>query len=99
MVVAAGELDARAIERFDPYLRRLQADNDLIVDLWDVTGCDAAGIAVLREAAERASEAGWGFAVVIDPGGPCGEAFESAGVGIPAYHDRHTARAALQTSS
>ena len=67
MVVASGELDAKTTERFDPYLRRLQAGNDLIVDLWDVAHCDPIGIATLAEASERATEAGWGFAVVIDP--------------------------------
>ena len=80
MVVASGELDAKATERLDPYLRRLQAGNDLIVDLWDVA-LRPVGIAALADAKERATEAGWGFAVVIDPAGPCGEAFESAGVG------------------
>ena len=98
MVVASGELDATSTERLDPYLRRLQAGNDLIVDLWDVARCDPVGIATLAEAKDRATEAGWGFAVVIDPAGPCGEAFEAGGVAIPAFHDRHTARAALQTS-
>jgi anti-anti-sigma factor len=98
MVVAAGELDAKTADRLDPYLRRLQAGNDLIVDLWDVDHCDPIGIAALADAMERATEDGWGFAVVIDPAGACGESFEAAGVGFPAYHDRHTARAALQHS-
>jgi anti-anti-sigma regulatory factor len=98
MVVASGELDAKSTERLDPYLRRLQVGNDLIVDLWDVVHCDPVGIATLAEARERAVADGWGFAVVIDPAGPCGAALESAGADIPAFHDRHVARAALQNS-
>lgn len=98
MVVASGELDAKTSDRLDPYLRRLQAGNDLIVDLWDVDNCDPIGIAALADAKERATEDGWGFAVVIDPAGPCSEAFEAAGVAIPAFHDRHTARASLQSA-
>jgi anti-anti-sigma regulatory factor len=100
MVVAAGELDTSTTERLAPYLRRLQAGNDLIVDLWDVTRCDPVGIVALDEARERAQEAGWGFAVVVDPAGPCGEAIDGADLetAIPAFHDRHAARAALQHS-
>lgn len=100
MVVASGELDARTAERLAPYLRRLQAGNDLIVDLWDVLKCESDAIPVLEEAKLRADEAGWGFAVVVDPAGPCGGAFDSAGVAdtIPTFHDRHTARSALQHS-
>ena len=60
MVVAAGELDANRTDRLDPYLRRLQSGDDLIVDLWDVVRCDPGGIAALAEASERATEAAGG---------------------------------------
>lgn len=98
VVVAAGELDAGTAERFEPYVRRLQAGNDLVVDLWDITRCDSAGIAELDEAKRRADEAGWGFAVVIEPASACAEALKASSAGIPAFNDRHAARAALQHS-
>jgi hypothetical protein len=94
MVVASGELDGQTGERLAPYLRRLQPGNDLIVDLWDVVACDAEGVAALEEAKQRATEADRGFAVVVDPAGPVGDALEAPA--IPAFHDRHAARAALQ---
>ena len=96
IVVASGELDGRSSNRLAPYLRRLQEGNDLIVDLWDITTCDADGIAILAEAKQRADESGWGFAVVIDPAGPVGDALEAADIAIPMFHDRHSARAAMQ---
>ena len=98
MVVASGELDGNTADRLGPYLRRLQAGNDLIVDLWDVLTCDDEALAVFGEAKQRADEAGWGIAAVVDPAGPCGKAFEAAGLAIQTFHDRHTARAALQHS-
>ena len=96
IVVASGELDGRSSKRLGPYLRRLQAGNDVIVDLWDLAACDADGIAVLGDAQRRADEAGWGFAVVIDPAGPVGNALYVADIAITTFHDRHSARAALQ---
>jgi anti-anti-sigma factor len=98
MVVAAGELDKHTAERLEPYLRRLQAGNDVIVDLWDVSRCDSGGVAALEEAKQRADQTGWGFAVVVDPAGPCVEALQSAASTIPTFNDRHAARAALQHS-
>ena len=99
VVVVSGELDGQGAERLGPLLRKLQPGNDLVVDLWDVTHCDAEGIAPLRIAKARADEAGWGFAVVADPVGPCGEALEAGELGdaIPTFADRHAARAALQS--
>jgi hypothetical protein len=99
IVVASGELDGQSSGRLAPYLRRLQSGNDLIVDLWDIVECNAEGIAVLDDAKRRADEAGWGFAVVVDPAGPVGDALEAAEAAIPTFHDRHTARAALQQAS
>jgi len=80
-------------------LRKLQRGNDLVVDLWDVSLCDADGIAALQMAKARADEAGWGFAIVADPQGPCVEALESNGFAeeIPTFADRHAARLALQS--
>ena len=96
VVVAAGEIDAGTGERLAPYLRKLQAGNDLVLDLWDVTSCDAAGVALLDDAKRRADEAGWGFAVVIDPAGPCAGMLREAATTIPTFEDRQAARAALQ---
>ncbi len=98
VVVAAGELNAEGAARLASYLRRVQLENDLVVDLWDITRCDPDGIATLEAAKERAEAAGWGFAVVADPDGPCVEALEATGAvdTIPMYADRHSARAALQ---
>jgi len=98
VVVASGDLIADGAERLASYLRRVQADNDIVVDLWDVTHCGPEGVASLEEAKHRAEAAGWGFAVVADPDGPCAKALEAASVTdtIPTYADRHSARVALQ---
>lgn len=94
VVVASGELDGDGTERLGPLLRKLHQGNNLVLDLWDVTLCDAEGVAALETAIARASEDGWGLAVVADPAGPCAEALEAAG--IPTFADRRAARAALQ---
>ena len=97
MVVASGDLNAEGGELLATYLRRVQLDNDVVVDLWDVTGCSPEGVGVLEEAKSRAEAAGWGFAVVADPNGPCTEALEaSSASSIVTYADRHAARTALQ---
>jgi anti-anti-sigma regulatory factor len=96
VVVAAGDLNAEGAELLSRYLRRVQLDNDVLVDLWDVTSCDPQGVEVLEEAKSRAEAAGWGFAVVADPDGPCTEALEASDASsIATYADRHAARAAL----
>ena len=96
VVVASGDLDAEGARLLNRYLRRLQLRNDILVDLWDVTSCNAAGVAALEEAKSRADDAGWGFAVVADLEGPCAGALEASEAAIPIYADRHEARAALQ---
>jgi ABC-type transporter Mla MlaB component len=96
MVVVSGELDGVTATQLAPYLNRLQAGNHAIVDLWDVVECDADGIAALVEAKQRAEAASRGFAVVVDPAGPARKALEAADPGIPIFHDRHPARAAVQ---
>jgi anti-anti-sigma regulatory factor len=97
VVVAAGDLDAEGAARLASYLRRVQRDNDVVVDLWDITRCDPEGVATLEAAKERADAVGWGFAVVADPDGPCVEALQASGAAhIPTYADRRAARAALQ---
>jgi anti-anti-sigma regulatory factor len=98
IVVAAGEIDAGTGERLAPYLRKLQTGNDLVLDLWDVTTCDAAGVALLEDAKRHADEAGWGFAIVVDPAGPCAGVLREAESTIPTFDDRQGARAALQGS-
>ena len=99
VVVASGELDGEGAERLGPLLRKLQHGNDLVVDLWDVTYCDTEGLTALKMAKARADEAGWGFAVVADPAGPCVEALAADDLAddIPTFADRHAARAALQS--
>jgi anti-anti-sigma factor len=100
VVVAAGELDAGTGQRLAPYVRKLQAGTDLVLDLWDVTACDADGVALLEDANRNADESGWGLAIVVDPTGPCAKALKSTGAerSIPIFGDRHAARAALQGS-
>ena len=98
VVVASGDLNSRGAELLRNYLRRVQLENDVVVDLWDVTYCDPEAITVLEAAKERAETAGWGFAVVADPKGPCTEALEASDAStITTYADRHEARAALQS--
>src|SRR5687768_2448482 len=46
VVVASGDLNSEGAELLGRYLRRVQLDNDVVVDLWDVTRCEAEGIAV-----------------------------------------------------
>jgi anti-anti-sigma regulatory factor len=98
VVVAAGDLDVDGGARLASYLRRVQLENDVVVDLLDVTSCDPEGVATLEAAKERADATGWGFALVADPEGPCVQALEAsaAAATIPTYADRHIARAALQ---
>lgn len=96
VVVAAGEMNAEGAELLASYLQRVQQDNDVVVDLWDVTSCDAEGVATLEAAKARADAAGWGFAVVADPDGPCVGAITNGSQPIDTYADRHAARAALQ---
>jgi anti-anti-sigma regulatory factor len=96
VVVASGDLNVQGAELLASYLRRVQQDNDVVVDLWDVSMCDSDGVATLEAAKARADEAGWGFAVVADADGPCAEALAAAGLAIETHADRHTARTALQ---
>ena len=99
VVVAAGELNAEGSELLASYLERVQQDNDVVVDLWDVTLCEPEGVAALAAANVHAEAAGWGFAVVADPDGPCVEAITGDGSeSIATYADRHAARAALAHS-
>ena len=97
VAVVSGALDGKGAERLGPFLRKLQRGNDLVVDLWDVTHCDADGLAALKVAKARAVEAGWGFAVVADPAGSPAQALAAAGLmkEIPTFADRRAARAAL----
>jgi hypothetical protein len=96
VVVASGDLNAEGAEVLDDYLHRVQAGNDIVVDLWDVTSCDPEGVTILEASKKRWEEAGWGFAVVADPDGPCHEALTAgAGATIVTFADRHAARAAL----
>lgn len=101
VVVVGGDLDAEGAARLAAHLRRLQRGNDLLVDLWDVTRCDSEGVAALEAAKHRADVAGWGFAIVTDPAGPCAEALEAGDVAsaIPTFSDRRDARAALHQPS
>jgi hypothetical protein len=98
VVVAAGELNAEGAELLASYLRRVEVENDIVVDLWDVERCDPEGVAAVEEAKRRTEAAGWGFAVVANPDGPCPEALEASDGAdtIPTYTDRHSARVALQ---
>ena len=98
VVVASGDLNAQGSDLLADYLRRVQLDNDVVVDLWDVTMCDSEGVGTLKAAKARADDAGWGFAIVADPDGPCVEALEEADLTneLDTYADRRAARQALQ---
>jgi len=99
VVVASGDLNAEGADVLEDYLHRVQAGNDIVVDLWDVTSCDPEGVAILEANKKRWQEAGWGFAVVADPDGPCNEALTADGTTtIVTFADRHAARAALANS-
>ena len=99
VVVARGEIDANSVHRFDDYLRKLQGEHNLIVDLLDVTRCEYAAVKALRAAQKRGDDSGWGFAVIADDSAPCIEPIERANrrLGtIRTFSNRHSARAALQ---
>jgi hypothetical protein len=99
VVVACGELDAVGGSRLERYGRRL-APADVILELWDVSECDGAGIASVRRFKSRVEATGWGFALVADPGGPCADALSAHGLAdeISTCTDRRRARAALSGS-
>lgn len=101
VVVVAGEIDASNVHRLDGYVRELQGQHDLILDLVDVTRCEPAGVAALKAAQQRADQSGWGFAVVADRRGLCGSAIQADRLArkIRTFPNRHGARAALQGSS
>jgi len=100
IVVARGEIDADNAERLDGYLRTLP-EADLLIDAWDVTACDAAGVAALTAAKQRADESGWGIAIVADRDGPVVKALRAdpSGRKISTFADRRVARIALQHAS
>lgn len=100
VVVARGAIDADNAERLDDYLRTLPPA-DVLIDAWDVTACDAAGVAVLKAAKQRTDESGWGFAILADPGGPCAKALQDdrSGPTVLTFADRYAARTALQLAS
>ena len=95
MVVVAGEVDAASAVLLGSELRKLQEGNDLIVDVWDVSRIDTAAVAALDTAKRRADIAGWGFAVVAEPGGHCAQAIQQTN-GLKTFASRQAARAALQ---
>ena len=98
MVVVGGPLDMEGARTLAAHLRHAQGDGDLIVDLWDVTRFAPDSVAVFKEAKRRADEAGWGFAMVADPNGPCRDAIALAGETeyLRPFTTRQEARAALQ---
>ena len=93
-MVLAGDLDAEGAARLMDYLRRRGPDSNVILDLWDVTECDSAGVAAIQEAKEHIERPGWGFAVVADPKGLCAVALDATGR-IPVFATRSAARGAL----
>ena len=100
VVVAGGELDAVGGSRLERYARRL-APADVVLELWDVSECDGAGIASVRRFISRVEAAGWNVALVGDPDGPCGAALRAHGLAdeIRTCIDRRRARAVLAGSA
>src|SRR5688572_30278533 len=98
MVVVSGPLDSDGARTLAAHLRHAQGDGDLIIDLWDVTKFESRAVGIFTEAKVRADQAGWGFAMVADPNGPCTDAIERAGEmeNLRPFATRQEARAALQ---
>ena len=99
MVVAvSGDLDANRGKELRRCVMSIQGAQPVILDLWDVPQCDAAGVTAVRDVKQLLERRGWAFAVVADPFGPCANALEADSDPIRIYPDRRTARAALQHS-
>lgn len=98
VVVARGQLDGETGWLLRDYVSKFRGKHSVIVDLWDVTGCDAAGVESLKSVQQLVEEGGWGFALVGDPSGPCATAL-AADVDARTllnFADRRTAREALR---
>jgi len=98
VLVLTGPLDGIGGAQFLWYLRSLGIDCDVVLDIWDLSGCDSEGLAAIRKARQRVDTAGWRFAVVGDPNSPCGAAL-GASYRIPIFSTRRTARAALRATA
>jgi hypothetical protein len=95
--VVEGELGAEGGAQLEAHLRALGPESNVILDLWDVSQCDSAGVTAIGEAKKYVEGAGWGFAVVGDPNSLCTTALQAAGE-IPIFSTRGAARAALMRS-
>ena len=98
MVVVSGPVDAEDAVALGTELRKLQRECDVVVDVWDVTEIDEVGVFALTAAKRRASNSGWGFALVADRSGPVAEALERAGAtdALSPVSSRKEARRVLQ---
>ena len=101
IVVARGQLDAETDWLLRDYVSKFRGKRSVILDLWDVADCDAAGVESLKSVQRLVEEGGWGFAVVGDPSGPCVKALEAHPVArtLLTFADRRTAREGLQDVS
>ena len=98
VVVARGQLDGDAGWLLRDYVGKFRGKHSVILDLWDVTGCDAEGAESLKSVQQLVEDGGWGFALVGDPSGPCAKAL-AADVDarkLLNFADRRTAREALR---
>jgi ABC-type transporter Mla MlaB component len=90
-----GELNAKTSEELKERVLKIQGDRPVILDLWDVSRCDPAGIAAVRDVQHLLEEQAWACAVVADPRGPCTDALEADPEPVGTYPDRRAARSAL----
>ena len=95
VVTVRGALDGRNREKLQDCVFEIQGAQPVILDLWDVPRCSAAGIGAVRDVKELLERQAWAFAVVADPSGPWPEALGSGPDPIATYTDRRAARSAL----
>ena len=95
VVAARGELNATTSGELKECVLKIQGARPVIVDLWDVSRCDPAGIAAVRDVKHLLDEQAWACAVVADPAGPCAKALEANPEPIGTFADRRAARSAL----
>jgi ABC-type transporter Mla MlaB component len=95
VVSTRGDLNATNSEELKKCVLEIQGAWPVILDLSDVSRCDPAGIATVRDVTQLLESQAWACAVVADPSGPCAEALESDPEPIETYPDRRAARSAL----
>jgi anti-anti-sigma factor len=103
LVRALGEIDLLAAADLDSALMEVQGDGHthVLLDLWDVTFIDAAGVAALLSASRRAEKGIGGFAVVAERNGVVHRVLDAAGLddALPIYATRALATSTLRSGA